>query len=440
MPTFHLSLSQSSIEVSSLHRQGPGNCRRSLQCSDGHSCEHLLQCLAHIDARRRTCYCSAMFLSMPTSWSSHRANLQPLEPSRRRPLPFSFGHNIEEDCSRRAWAVSPCWRVADRNLSLQCNDSHNCRHRTHCLARRTPGAPHALALDSVLLRCPRFGPPVVQTKLQPIPSQNGPRAMSYEVLEGNGRERVHLRGLRCDVRLMPRPIDRHVARFRPLACLPSCNVLPFHGLVSGQFRAIRPDVGLLPGLRCDVRLMPRPIDRHAVLLRPGTFSPSGLILLLSSGLYSLIRGRRSTRNAISCPRVPCVRGLLGGHRPEYGRSSAIAGRETRPDLPVPIPKASKFAGTQATRRQSCPSAACTCFLFPLIHPLPPIIDLGEKTQVAGVDIKGMRNHTISFPFSVGFSETIFWKILFGDESMVEWGSEKNIFGRKLFLFFYLKNI
>lgn len=60
--------------------------------------------------------------------------------------------------------------------------------------------------------------------------------------------------------------------------------------------------------------------------------------------------------------------------------------------------------------------------------------------MAGVDIKGMRNHTISFPFSVGFSGTIFWKILFGDESMVEWGSEKNIFGRKIFLFFYLKNI
>lgn len=30
---------------------------------------------------------------------------------------------------------------------------------------------------------------------------------------------------------------------------------------------------------------------------------------------------------------------------------------------------------------------------------------------------------------------IFWKILFGDESMIEWGSEKNIFDEKIFLFF-----
>jgi hypothetical protein len=30
---------------------------------------------------------------------------------------------------------------------------------------------------------------------------------------------------------------------------------------------------------------------------------------------------------------------------------------------------------------------------------------------------------------------IFWKILFGDESMIECGLEKNIFDRKIFLFF-----
>jgi hypothetical protein len=30
---------------------------------------------------------------------------------------------------------------------------------------------------------------------------------------------------------------------------------------------------------------------------------------------------------------------------------------------------------------------------------------------------------------------IFWKILFGDESLVEWGHEKNICDEKIFLFF-----
>ena len=30
---------------------------------------------------------------------------------------------------------------------------------------------------------------------------------------------------------------------------------------------------------------------------------------------------------------------------------------------------------------------------------------------------------------------IFWKILFGDECMIEWESEKNIFDEKIFLFF-----
>ncbi|CAA2992054.1 Hypothetical predicted protein [Olea europaea subsp. europaea] len=71
-----------------------------------------------------------------------------------------------------------------------------------------------------------------------------------------------LRGLRCSVRLMPRPIDRHAARFRPHACPPSCIVVPHDGLDSGQFRTNRSDIGKLRALRCNVRLMPRPIDRH----------------------------------------------------------------------------------------------------------------------------------------------------------------------------------
>ncbi|CAA2992055.1 Hypothetical predicted protein [Olea europaea subsp. europaea] len=61
---------------------------------------------------------------------------------------------------------------------------------------------------------------------------------------------------------MPRPIDRHAARFRPHACPPSCIVVPHDGLDSGQFRTNRSDIGKLRALRCNVRLMPRPIDRH----------------------------------------------------------------------------------------------------------------------------------------------------------------------------------
>lgn len=34
---------------------------------------------------------------------------------------------------------------------------------------------------------------------------------------------------------------------------------------------------------------------------------------------------------------------------------------------------------------------------------------------------------------------IFWKILFGDESMVEWGYEKNIYDRKIIFIFFKKN-
>lgn len=75
-----------------------------------------------------------------------------------------------------------------------------------------------------------------------------------------------------------------------------------------------------------------------------------------------------------------------------------------------------------------------------MHPLPPIIDLGEKTQVTPVDILRLWNHTFFFPFSVGLSETIFWKILFGDESLVEWGSQKNTYDEKIFLFFIFKKI
>lgn len=151
-------------------------------------------------------------------------------------------------------------------------------------------------------------------------------------------------------------------------------------------------------------------------------------------------GRRSTRIAISCPLMPSVRVLLGGSPAEYRRSSTVAGRKTCPGRPEPIPKASEFLGTQATRRQLQSPAACSCCLFPLIHHLPPIIDLATKTQVTPVDILRLRNHTVSFPFSVGFSGMIFWKILFGDESMIEWESEKNIFDEKIFLFFFKKKI
>lgn len=180
----------------------------------------------------------------------------------------------------------------------------------------------------------------------------------------------------------------------------------------------------------------------ALALRPNSSSYSRRVILrLSTEICNCgrIRGRRPTRNAISCPRMPCVRVLLGGDRPEFRRSSTIVGRGTRLGRPVPVPKSSKLAGMLAIRGQLHPPAACTCCLFPFIHPLPPIIDLGEKTQVAGVDIKGLRNHTIFSPFSVGFSGTIFWKILFGDESMVQRDAQKNIFDRKNIFIFYLKN-
>ena len=49
-----------------------------------------------------------------------------------------------------------------------------------------------------------------------------------------------------------------------------------------------------------------------------------------------------------------------------------------------------------------------------------------------VDILRLGNHTVSFPFSVEFLGMIFSKILFGDESMVEWGSLKNIFDEIFF--------
>lgn len=98
-------------------------------------------------------------------------------------LPISSVDRIFEEYrgrfDRRSWAGSPRWQVAGGNVSLQCDDSHNCEHRTHCLARRAPGALHALTLDSVLLRCPRFGPPVMQTKRQPIPSQHRHPDMSF---------------------------------------------------------------------------------------------------------------------------------------------------------------------------------------------------------------------------------------------------------------------
>lgn len=71
-----------------------------------------------------------------------------------------------------------------------------------------------------------------------------------------------------------------------------------------------------------------------------------------------------------------------------------------------------------------------------MHHLPPIIDLGEKTQVTPVDVLRLGNHTVSFPFSVEFLGMSFSKILFGDESMVDWGSIKNI-SNDFFLKFFI---
>jgi hypothetical protein len=112
----------------------------------------------------------------------------------------------------------------------------------------------------------------------------------------------------------------------------------------------------------------------SVRIVPPTLVGSLLRFWTEIGNCREIRGHLSTRNAISCPRMRSVRVLRGGHRPEYRRSSTIVGRETCPGRHVPIPKAPKFAGTQATRRQLLPAAACTCCLFPFMHHLPPIID------------------------------------------------------------------
>ncbi|CAA2994102.1 Hypothetical predicted protein [Olea europaea subsp. europaea] len=77
---------------------------------------------------------------------------------------------------------------------------------------------------------------------------------------------------------MPRPIDQHVARFRPHACPPSSIVVPFDGLISGQFRVLRSDIGKLQELHCSVRLMPRPINRHAMLFYPHAYPLSCIVV------------------------------------------------------------------------------------------------------------------------------------------------------------------
>jgi hypothetical protein len=128
---------------------------------------------------------STMFLSAPTFWSSRLANEQHPVPSQRRPQASSFGLISEEDRDSRSHTDGKPALARGRNVSSQCDDSHNCEHQTRCLARRAQGAQHALAHGSVLLRCPRFGPPVVRTKHGTIPRQRGMQGTSFDRFLGN---------------------------------------------------------------------------------------------------------------------------------------------------------------------------------------------------------------------------------------------------------------
>lgn len=76
----------------------------------------------------------------------------------------------------------------------------------------------------------------------------------------------------------------------------------------------------------------------------------------------LVRGRRSTRNAISCPRMPSDRELQGGGRPEHGRSSTVVGRKT-----LPWPAGADPQGFEVGRDAGRPQALAS---LPIMHLVP----------------------------------------------------------------------
>lgn len=176
-----------------------------------------------------------------------------------------------------------------------------------------------------------------------------------------------LRALHYYVRLMPRPIDHHAKQFRPHACpyIPHRLVFQAPKLVSpaahGRFRR--------PGACRSVGVSPR------VLLQ---FSDRGGQLWADPVACALIRGRRSTRNAISCPRMPSDRQLQGGHRPERGRSSTVVGRET-----LPWPAGAGPQGFEVGRDAGRPQALASplimhLLLVPSQAPFPPYNRLRRK--------------------------------------------------------------
>lgn len=221
-----------------------------------------------------------------------------------------------------------------------------------------------------------FHPSFKLATTDPKPTQDA----SYEcqpILIPTVCKHGQLRALHCYVRLMPRPIDHHAAQFRPHAC----PYIP-HRLVFGA---------------------PKSVSSVA----HGRFrSPGGVPVRRgrSSGLAPSFRSGRAVVGGSGCvcvdpgPSFYTQRDFVPTHAFRPVAAGGVTGRslagaapssDEKPCLgrPVPVSKASKLGGTQVARRHLRLPSSCTLCLFPLKHPSPPIIDLGEKTQVTGVDIK-----------------------------------------------------